>query len=186
MPIVTEHLSAATLLDYWLHDSDAATTDAVDEHLMACDECGRRLDEIAALGDAVRAAFRAGAVAAVASGSFVQQLAAEGLKLRVYRLALNGSVNCTVAPEDDLVVSCLQVPTSDVTRIDLLAESSTEPGVQHRVEDIPFDPQAGEVVVIENTARLRARPANTTQLTLLAMERSGPRELGRYTFHHRP
>ena len=185
MPIATEHLCAATLLDYWLHDSDAATTDAVDEHLMVCDECGRRLDEIVALGDAVRAAFRAGVVAAVTSGSFVQQLAAEGLKLRVYRLALNGSVNCTVAPEDDFLVSRLEVPTSSVTRIDLLAESSTEPGVQRRVEDIPFDPDAGEVVVIENIARLRAQPAHTTQVTLLTVECSGSRELGRYTFHHR-
>lgn len=186
MPNASEHPAIATLLDYWLHDSDAATTDAVDEHLMVCDKCGRRLDEIAALSDAVRDAFRAGVVAAVTSGPFVQQLAAEGLKLRVYRLETNGSVNCTVAPEDDLLVTRLQAPTAGVTRIDMLAESSTEPGVQHRAEDIPFDPDSGEVVVIENIARVRAQPAQTMQVTLLAMEQSGPRQLGRYTFHHRP
>jgi hypothetical protein len=186
MAILSPHPGYAKLLDYWLHDSDAALTDAVDEHLMSCDECGHRLDEIAALGDAVRAAFRAGRVAAVTSRPFLEQLAAEGLQLRIYRLPVNASVNCTVAPDDDLLVSRLQVNAAGVTRIDLLAELTTEPGVQRRLEDIPFDPDSGEVVVVENIVRVRARPVSTMQVTLLAMEQGGPRELGRYTFHHRP
>ena len=57
----SDHPPIATLLDYWLRDSDAATTDAVDEHLMQCDACGATLDGLVALGDAVRTAFRAGA-----------------------------------------------------------------------------------------------------------------------------
>ena len=29
-----DHPSIDALLDYWLHDSDAAATEAIDEHLM--------------------------------------------------------------------------------------------------------------------------------------------------------
>jgi hypothetical protein len=70
------HLPLEALLDYWLHDSDAAATDAVDEHLMQCDACGAALDELVALGDGVRDAFRAGAVATMVSGTFASEVSA--------------------------------------------------------------------------------------------------------------
>jgi hypothetical protein len=180
------HPSIAALLDYWLHDGDAATTDRVDEHLMRCDACGQVLDELAALGDGVRAAFRAGAVAAVTSGAFVQRLASQGLKVRAYRVPHNGSVDCTVAPEDELLASHLVAPLRGVERLDALAEQSTEPGVQHRLQDVPFDPQAGEVLYVPKLAEVRQMPAHTLKITLLSVEPGGTRELGRYTFHHRP
>jgi hypothetical protein len=180
------HPSLATLLDYWLHDSDAATTDAVDEHLMQCDACGQTLDGLVALGDGVRAAFRAGAVATVTGGDFVQRLAAQGLKVREYRLPHNGSVNCTVAPEDELLVSHLEAPLQGVERLDVLAQLSFEPDVQHRLHDIPFDPQAGGVVYVPKLTEVRRLPAHTLQVTLLAVAPGSMRELGRYTFRHRP
>jgi hypothetical protein len=181
-----DHPSIDLLRDYWLHDSDAATTDAVDEHLMQCDACGQLLDGLVALGDGVREAFRAGAVAAVTSGAFVQRLAAQGLKVREYRLPHDGSVNCTVAPEDELLVSHLEAPLQGVQRLDALAQLSTEPDVQHRLQDIPFDPQAGEVLYVPKLTDIRKLPAHTLTITLLAVESGGTREVGRYTFRHRP
>jgi hypothetical protein len=187
MSAVSNHPSLETLLDYWLHESDAAATDAVDEHLMQCDACGEVLDSLIALGDGVRAAFRAGAVSAVTSGAFVQRLAGQGLQMREYRLPHNGSVNCTVAPEDELLVARLEAPLQGVQRLDALAQRSIGPDVQHRLHDIPFDPRAGEVVYIERLADVRHMPTHTLQLTLLAVEESGSsRELGRYAFNHRP
>ena len=180
------HPSIDMLLDYWLHDSDSATTDAVDEHLMQCDACGQVLDGLMALGDGVRAAFRAGAVSAVTSDAFVQRLAAQGLQVREYRLPHNGSVNCAVAPGDELLVAHLEAPLQGVARLDALAQLSTEPDAQHRLQDIPFDPQAGEVLYIPKLAEVRHLPAHTMQVTLLAVESGGTREVGRYTFRHRP
>ncbi len=180
------HLSIATLLDYWLHDSDAASTDAVDEHLMHCASCGQRLDDLLALADGVRGAFRAGAVAAVASSAFVQRLAAQGMRVRAYRLPHNGSVHCTVAPGDELLVSHLEVPLQGVSRVDAQVQLSVEPGVLHRLQDIPFDPRADEVLFMPKLAQVRLLPAHTLELALLAVEPGGVRELGRYTFHHRP
>ena len=180
------HPAIATLLDYWLGDSDAAMTDAVDEHLMQCDACGAALDRLVALGDAVRTAFRAGAVSTMSAGDFVQRLAAQGLKVREYRLPHNGSVNCTVAPDDELLVSCLEAPLQGVERLDALMQLSLEPERRHRLDDIPFDPQAGEVVYLPKLADVRRRPAHTLTVTLLAHAADGEREVGRYTFHHRP
>jgi hypothetical protein len=184
--VTPEHLSIDTLLGYWLDDADAAATDAVDEHLMQCDACGRLLDGLIALGDGVRVAFRAGAVSAVTSAAFVDRLAEEGMKVREYRLAHNGSVNCTVAPEDELLVSHLEAPLQGIERLDALAELSIAPGVQHKLEDIPFDPQVGEVLYVSKLAEVRKLPAHTAKITLLAVASRGTREVGRYTFHHLP
>lgn len=186
MTSVANHPSLATLLDYWLHDSDPATTDEVDEHLMQCDACGRALDELVALGEGVRAALRAGAVGIATSGPFIERLAAQGVNVRTYRLPHNGSVNCSVAPEDELLVSRLEAPLQGVDRLDVLVELSTAPGTQHRLEDIPFDPQAGEVLYVQKLADVRRLPAHTATVTLLSVGADVARELGRYTFRHRP
>ncbi|HSW27794.1 MAG TPA: hypothetical protein VLJ62_33885 [Burkholderiaceae bacterium] len=186
MTAVANHPSLEVLLDYWLHDSDAATTDAVDAHLMQCDACGTTLDELIALGDGVREALRAGAVSTVVSGQFVRRLAERGLQVREYRLPHNGSVSCTLAPDDDVLVSHINAPLQGVLQLDAVMQLSTEPGVQHRLHDIPFDAQRGEVHYLPNVGQVRRLPAHTMLLTLLAVEPGGTRELGRYTFNHQP
>ena len=186
MSAPSNHLLLNALLDYWFRDTDAAATDGVDEHLMQCDTCGTALDELIALGDGVRNAFRAGAVATIVSGTFTQRLAEQGLRLREYRLPHNGSVNCTVAPDDDVLVSHIEAPLQGVQRLDAVMQLSTEPDVQHRLHDIPFDPQRGEVHYLPKLAQVRQLPAHTMHLTLLAVESGGTRELGSYTFNHRP
>lgn len=186
MSTVTTHPSFDELLDYWLHDSDAAATEALDEHLMRCDACGATLDALIALGEGVRGAFGAGAVAAVAGDAFVRRLAAHGLQVREYRLAPEGSVNCTVAPGDQVLVSRLQVPLAGVERLDLVAQCSAVPAPAQRLQDIPFDARAGEVLYLPGIAAIKQLPAHTLQVTLLAVAGEATRELGRYTFHHRP
>jgi len=178
------HLSTEALLDYWLHETDDAATDAADAHLMQCEACGERLDALVALGQGVRGALRAGAVSALAGPAFVQRLAAQGLRIREYRLPHNGSVNCQVAPDDDLLVAHLEAPLQGVGRLDLVAQLSIEPEVQHRLQDIPFNAEAGELLYLPRMDRVRQLPAHTMQLTLLAVEAQGERELGRYIFHH--
>jgi hypothetical protein len=187
MPATPKHLSAEDLLAYWLGETDAATTDAVDEHLMHCDACGEALDQLVALGTGVREAFRAGAVAAFTSGAFVQHVAAQGLRVREYRLPHNGGVNCRIAPDDDLLVSRLQVPLAGVQRLDAVTETSLEPGVRHELHDLPFVPGVDEVTSVVNAAAVKALPEHVLQLTLLAVAPGGERrELGRYTFRHGP
>jgi hypothetical protein len=181
-----DHIPLDVLLQDWLGEGDPAIREAVDVHLMACDACGDLLDELQALREGVRAAVQAGAVSFVADASLARRLAQNGVHLREYDLPHNGSVACSVAPHDQVLVSRLQAPLEGVQRLDATVELSLEPGVLHRTEDIPFDPAAGEVVFFTTIAPVRQRPAHTLLLTLLACEEGGSREVGRYVFHHSP
>lgn len=147
------HVLRETLLEYWLRETDPATTGRVDEHLMQCDACGEVLDGLVALGEGVRGAFRHGFVMAVASEAFLRQLGAQGLRVREYRLLPGGSVNCTVAPDDDLLVTRLEAPLQGVARLDAVAQLSIDPDVQHRLEDLPFDQAAGRSSISPRSPR---------------------------------
>lgn len=180
------HIPLDLLLQDWLGELDPAARDAIDVHLMACDACGDLLDQVVALGAGVRQAAQAGAVALVTGPGFVQRLAERGVRIREYRLPHNGSVECTIAPDDDVLVSRLQVPLEGVQRLDMAMELSVGQGAPQRVEDIPFDARAGEVLFLPSVAQVRRLPAHTVVLTLLAHEEGGSRELGRYEFRHMP
>jgi hypothetical protein len=184
--IAAGHAPIETLLAWWLHETDAAETEAIDEHLLHCDACGETLDAIVTLGDGVRAALQAGLVGAIASGDFVARLGARGLRVREYRVPWNGGVDCTVAPDDELLVSRLQAPLAGVERVDAILEFSFAPGVRHRLEDVPFDAGVGEVVYLPRTAEVKAAPAHSHTVTLVAAQDGVERALGTYTFRHRP
>ena len=186
MNTASVHLPLEALLEYWLRESSPAASDAVEEHLMRCDACGEALDELVALAGGVQSAVRAGAVWTAASPAFAQRFAREGRRVREYRLEPNGSVNCTVAPDDEVLVTRLAAPLRGVQRLDVASEISLAPGEWQHAEDVPFDPSAGEVVWIGKIAEVRALPEHTVRVKLLAVEESGRRELGTYVFRHRP
>jgi hypothetical protein len=126
-------------------------------------------------------------VATVAGRAFVQRLAAQGVQVREYRVAPGGSVSCSVAPGDGLLVSCLQAPLQGVQRLDLQLELSIEPGQRHEMRDLPFDPQLGEVLLVQKLADVRRQPLHLARVTLFAVDDGGgQREVGHYTFHHQP
>ena len=182
----SSHIAPDMLMAYWLRETEASITDGIDAHLMRCDACGEQLDELAALGEGIREAFRAGIVAAAGSAAFLARLSDQGLRIREYRLPHNGSVNCSVAPQDELLVSRLEAPLQGVQRLDAVSRFSLAPDQPKRLEDIPFDPQAGEVLLVQPLAEIRRMPAHTYEVTLLAVEPEGSRELGHYVFHHQP
>jgi hypothetical protein len=186
MTATNRHLSFEALLDYWLRDTDAATTEAIDEHLMHCETCGIAFDELVELGQGVRDAFRTGRVATIVSATFLARLEQHGLHIRKYRLAHNGSVNCTAAPDDDLVVARLDVPLAGVKRLDAIATVSFAPEIKHLLNDIPFDTQANQVFYVPKLAEIREQPRHDLTLTLLSRDDGDERELGRYVFHHSP
>jgi hypothetical protein len=168
-----------TLVDYWFGDLPPEREGAFEEHLFGCAECTGKLQELAALGAAVRNAWRAGAVRAVISHALLEAMKKEGLRLREYPMVPGGSVNCTIAASDDFVVSRLSAPLADVRRVDLVTDAG-------RFEDVPFDAAGGEVLVCPSPAQLKLRGAFTTRMRLLAVEDAGERVLGEYTFDHAP
>ena len=104
--------------------------------------------------------MRAGAVHAVVADAFVKRLAAQGLRLREYRVPHNGSVYCTVAPDDDLLITRLDAPLAGVERLDVEL-LGVEGAGRERLRDVPFDAAAGEVVLAARMERMRALPAST-------------------------
>ena len=97
-------------------------------------------------------------------------------------------VNCTIRAEDDAVVSRLQVPLAGVKRVDALQSLDLGEGrvQQRRLEDVPFDPVAGEVLSLPSAAELKKMPAHTFRVQLVAVDDGGERPLGEYTFAHTP
>lgn len=173
-----------TLVEYWLGDLGDARTQEVDLHLLGCDACGARLDALVALADGVRGAFGAGLFGTVVGAGFAQRLAERGLRLREYRVPRNGSVECSVAPDDEVVIARLAAPLAGIARLDLL--HGAMPGEpEARAADIPFDAASGEVILASPVARLRELPDCTERMRLVAVDEAGERVVGDYTFNHR-
>jgi hypothetical protein len=183
-PTCHASIELSALVEYWLGELGEAGEARIDEHLLGCVACSERLAELVALSGDIRAAFRQGTVRAFVTDAFVRHLAEHGVRLREYRVPRNGSVNCTVAPEDELLVARLEVPLAGVTRLDAVSYRSTDRPEVFR--DIPFDAASGEVVLTPKIARLRAMPSHQHRVRLVAVDASGERVIGDYTFNHTP
>ncbi len=133
----------------------------------------------------MRGAFVQGLVSGFVSPGFVAQLVGRGVRVREYRIPCGGSVNCSVAPDDDLVVSRLQAPLEGVSRIDVAARMSFSDR-EERLHDVPFDAGSGEVVFAPPMAEVRRLPAHVLHIRLLAVENDGEREIGSYVLNHSP
>ena len=182
--ICTAPVEFSTLIAYWLGELDPAAGEHIDEHILGCDACSARLAEIVALGSGIRDAMNKGAVRAFITGAFARRLAGRGLRVREYRVPCNGSVNCSVAPQDDLVVAHLEAPLEGVRRVDVISRFEDHP--PEIIRDIPFDAAGGEVVITPSIATLRALPAHRHRLRLVAVDAGAERVIGDYTFHHGP
>ncbi|MGB7542978.1 MAG: zf-HC2 domain-containing protein [Burkholderiales bacterium] len=174
----------SALIEYWLDELDEAAEARIDEHLLGCGECSERLDEIIALAGGIRTAFAQGSVRAFLTVTFAKRLAERGVRVREYRVPRNGSVNCTVAPEDEVMIGRLEAPLAGVSRLDAISyPPATAPEV---FRDIPFDAASGEVVLAPKIENFRAMPAHEYRVRLIAVDTDGKRVIGDYTFNHKP
>jgi hypothetical protein len=173
----------STLIAWWLDELDEEEAHEVEAHLFECEQCGARLRELLHLGDAVRRALLEGHVAGPVSGRFIDRLREDGLHLREYRLEAGGSVACTVAPDDDLLISYLRAPLEGVRQLDAVFDDHTG---THRARHIPFDAAANEVAFIAPTALLKTWGVAQQRVRLLAVTQGAERVIAEYTFNHSP
>jgi hypothetical protein len=180
----SEPIDAAVLADYWLAALTDSHEEAVELHLLDCDECGARLREAIALAEGVRKLAREGSLQMVVSEALVERAAEEGLRVRQYAPPAGGSVQCTVTAEDDLLIARLAANLSGAKRVDLCL--CDQRGVeQFRMPDIPFQSGAGSVIFQESMTRAKAAPSETMIARLVGFDEAGvERLLGEYTFHH--
>jgi hypothetical protein len=176
-----DHVDFRTLVDYWLGEVGTEAEAEADEHLLACEKCGARFDEVIALAGGIREGFARGRLHAFVTDGFVRRLGEQGIRVHEYRIPRNGSVNCTVHPQDQLLVARLEASLEGVTRVDAVRE---EPGPLKVFHDVPFDPGSGTVLMIPSIATLREMPSHSARVRLVSVEGEIKRVLGEYTFHH--
>jgi hypothetical protein len=181
----TTPIDEGSLLAYWLGELDAAEDARIGEHLLGCGSCTTNAQWIADLGAGIRTLVREGAIYAVLPPAFLQRTVDAGMRVREYRLSPGTSVNCTLAPDDDLLVTRLQATLAGTERIDLLMLDA-QGLATHRLADIPFDPMTGEVLLTSRIADVREMPETRFTMRLVAPESGGDRAIGDYAFHHRP
>lgn len=180
----TSPIDAAVLADYWAAMLPKPEEEAVEEHFFECAECEERLREVITMAQGVRRIAREGSLRMVVSDLFLLRAAEEGLRVREYALPAGGSVQCTVTPDDDLLIGRLAANLAGAKRVDLCIcdESGLE---RFRLPDIPFGAEAGSVAYQESIPFARALPDNTMIARLVARDEAGrERLLGEYTFHH--
>jgi hypothetical protein len=174
-------LSDATLLEWWTGELAPAEQREAERHLLSCPQCSGRASTMRQL---VVGLVREGAVATVVLPPVVDRLRREGRRIREYRVAAGAGVQCTVGPDDDVVLTRLVAALSGVTRLDVEIQVGDLP--PQRLGDVPFEPAGGELLISFLTEELRAIPAQVQKLRLLAIEPVGERVLGEYTFNHTP
>ena len=187
-PPCAKPIAIEPLVAYWLGELPAAGDAPIEEHLFGCAHCTRRLEELAALAFGIRAVVRRGAVQAVITHPFLEQMKRQGMRIREYCLAPGERVACTICADDDAVVGRMRVPLAGVKRVDALQSLDLGDGrvQQWRVEDVPFDPDAGEMVYLPSAVELKKLPAHMLRVQLVAVDELGERSLGEYTFAHTP
>jgi hypothetical protein len=172
------------LVAYWAGDDPEI--DRVEDHVFACDVCAGKLSGIARLADGVaRVASRRGGFEMVVTPPILDRLTHDGLRIRHYRVGPGGTVACTVAPDDDLVVSSLEADLEGVDRVDVV--KTNEKGVVvGRYTDVPVDRASREILYAVSGDRLRKLPKTVVEVEIVGKGPGGPRRLGVYTFDHTP
>lgn len=171
------------LLSYWLDELDEAQANEMEEHLFTCDLCTTRLRELLTLRDSVRGALRESRFGTAVTAGFVQRLRDSGRRIREYAIEAGGSVLCTIAPDDDFVVSRLHAPLEGVRQLDLVFEGSR---MQHRSVHVPFDAASNQVTFMPSVTLLRSLGVATQRARLYAVSLDTERLIAEYTFNHRP
>lgn len=177
------HTAFEELVEYWLGEIDDARTQDIDMHLLACDACGAQLDEVVALAQGVREAFANGLVHSFISAAFIARLVESGMRVREYLIPHNGSVNCSVSPQDEVLVGRLVAPLEGVSRVDVAIRLSLKDGDEW-FYDVPFDVTSGQVLIAPKISQVRKLPMHDVYIRLLAVDDTDSREIGHYTLHH--
>ena len=177
-------IDAAVLADYWFSLLTDPEDGAVEEHLLACDECGERLREVIALAEGVRKLAREGSLLMIVSDAFLKRAAEQGMRIREYAVPAGGQVQCTVALEDDLLIGRLAANLSAAKRVDLCL-CNVKGEETFRLKDIPVHSAAANVAFQQPIGYAKAAPSETIIARLVAVDESNREQLlGEYTFNH--
>jgi hypothetical protein len=177
-------LDFADLVDYWTGDLSPADDERVEEHIFACEACGRALAIAESLGRGVADVVRQGRLHSVVTDGILNRLAADGVRIRMYTLEGSAVVPCAVWAGDDLVVARVRGDFSGLDSVTILTrkESGEEIG---RQAGIAVRPGQREILNALSAARLRKLPATLVHVIVTGqMASGGERTVAEYTLDH--
>lgn len=176
-------IDPARILALVAGELDETEADAVEEHLLGCGECAAYADWLGALGDAVRRLVRDGRLDLIVTATTLARLGADGVALRRYHARPGETIPCSIADERYTVLA-LDADLAGATR--LRAELRGPGGaLLHRLDDVPFDPAAGGVLLASRGDRIRALPSVRLTVRLIASDDGAERVVAEYGLDHR-
>jgi hypothetical protein len=176
------------LMSYRFGDLLPAEEEALEEHVFECADCAPRVSWLVSLDTAVRDAFARGELSFSASALTVAKAQSLGLKVRTYAIAPGGSVACTAAPEDDLLVTRLRIDVPNAQSLDLLSETTTlATGERHAGtrRDVPIDHSTGEAIFLFSAREVRSFPRSLWKLHA-TIDDGTRKHTALYTMDHTP
>lgn len=177
-----ERIGFADLTDYVageLPDPEAA---AIEEHLFSCAACGARAAQLDLLVRAIPPGIRSAEVGGFVTDAVLNQLARDGVRVRMFTLTPGAVVPCAVWDEDELMVLRLRGEFGSAEELTLSQRVAGSEVV--RATGHVHASSQGEVLYATPAAWVRQLPVIDVEVLLSAHEGGGERRIGSYTLVH--
>jgi hypothetical protein len=179
MSACREPLSFETLASLWSGDLDPAAAAVAEEHLFACDECAGGSDRLARLVGGLR-----DVIPPVISHAHRDRLVQSGRRIHITPVRPQTEAHAHFTRELDLLIHVLQGDLSRAERVDVDVVRP-DGSVAVALEHVPFDAQAGEVLIACQRHYQGLYPGGEPTFRVHAVEGGERRRVGDYfVFHH--
>ena len=172
-------LSEKVLVDYVAGDLAADQLDAVEEHLLGCDACTAAAEGLAAVVEALRAQ-----TPPVIRAADVDKLRARGMKIVENTFAPGDRREAAFARDVHVLIHRLSgLDLANAARVDFELIGERTHFEIARVDDVPFDPDAGAVLVACRQHYSGTEPDTVAKLRVVAAD--GTERHYEFTILHR-
>lgn len=173
-----DHASFEQIADYFAGFLEESESDALEAHLFACGPCAIELERLGGLAAAVR-----DTVPPIISRAQFEAFAREGRIAQENPMSPGEVAEVRYPPEGKLLVHRLGgFDLKDASRVDFEL-IGPEGSVLMRLDDVPFDPQGGELLVACQAHFVEQFPRDT-RFRVEAVGGSDP-SVATYTVSHR-
>ena len=151
--------------------------------MFTCAACARQLAEGATLARGIAAVARDGRFHSIVTDAFLNRLAQDGVRIRMYAVEPGDVVPCSVWADDDLIVTRIRADFAGVASVTLVTRIASGEEIS-RISDIAVQPGQREIIAAIAASLIRPLPSTRLQLIVTARAEGGERTLGDYVLQH--